>query len=70
MGIAVVGVVLAIVSILLPVPVVLPVIGASLGANAIMKEMQNEVKKKSIMITGANAVVLNGITIILFFISR
>jgi len=68
MGSAVIGVVLAVISLLLAVPVVLPVMGAALGANAIMKEMKNETRKKAVFIVGANAVILNGITIILFFV--
>ncbi len=70
MGSAVVGVVIAILSILFAVPVALPVIGATMGANAILKESQHESKKKAVLILGANAVVLNLITIILFFLAR
>ena len=70
MGGAVIGVVLAVISLLLAVPVVLPVMGAALGANAIITEMKNESKKKAVILVGANAIVLNGITIILFFVAR
>ena len=67
---AVIGVILAIISFVTTVPMLLPIVGLAMGANALLKEEKNTPKNKTILILAAIAIILNGTVIGLFFLAK
>lgn len=53
-------------SLLIPVPVVLPVVGLGLGANAVIKETRKPNKVKYLLWMSGIAIVVNGFVAVMF----
>jgi len=63
---AVISLVLGTLSLLGPVPIVLPIIGLALGANAIIKERKKDDRKRVVMVMGPIAIAVNGFVTLMF----
>jgi hypothetical protein len=62
--------VFGILSLVVPLPVLLPVIGLGLGANGFIKEGKKEEQNKTIKLLAIIGIVCCGISVILFFANR
>jgi hypothetical protein len=67
---AVLSLIFGTLSLLGTVPVVLPVIGLALGANAILKEREKTDKKKIVVIMATLAIAFNGFVTVMFVLGR
>lgn len=67
---AIIGVLLSTINFVIPMPLIAPVLGMALGANAIVKERRGEVRNKNQFRTGVAAVVIGAIVTGLALLSR
>jgi hypothetical protein len=63
---AVISLVLGVLSLIGVVPVVLPIIGVALGANALIREKKKGQKRKAVMIIAPIAIAANGFVAVMF----
>ncbi len=63
---AILALIFGVLSLLVPVPVVLPIIGLGLGANAAIKESRKPNKAKHLLWMSGIAIVANGFVAVMF----
>lgn len=63
---AIVSLILAVLSLVAVVPVVLPIIGLALGANAVIKEKRKDQRNKAILVIAPIAITANGFVTLMF----
>lgn len=64
----VISLILAVFSLVAAVPVVLPVVGLALGANAVIKEKRKDQKNKAILVIALIAIIVNGFVALMFIL--
>ena len=67
---AIIGLFLSLIGFFIPMPLIAPVLGMALGANAIVKERRGEVRNKHQFRTGVAAAVIGAIVTVLALLSR
>jgi len=65
---AIVSLILAVLSLVAVVPVVLPIIGLALGANAVIREKRKDQKNKAILVIAPIAIIANGFVTLMFIL--
>jgi len=63
---AIVSLILAVLSLVAVVPVVLPIIGLALGANAVIREKRKDQRNKAILVIAPIAIIANGFVTLMF----
>ena len=63
---AIVSLILAVLSLVAVVPVVLPIIGLALGANAVIREKRKDQRNKAILVIAPIAIITNGFVTLMF----
>jgi hypothetical protein len=66
MASAIVSLILAVLSLVAVVPVVLPIIGLALGANAVIREKRKNQRNKAILVIAPIAIIANGFVTLMF----
>ncbi|MCP4580970.1 MAG: hypothetical protein GY839_05090 [candidate division Zixibacteria bacterium] len=66
---AIISVVIGILSLIATIPVVVPVIGLGLGANALIRERKKEDKKQAVIGIAIVGLVFNGIVTLIFLVN-
>jgi hypothetical protein len=66
MASAIVSLILAVLSLVAVVPVVLPIIGLALGANAVIREKRKDQRNKAILVIAPIAIIANGFVTLMF----
>lgn len=66
---AIIALILGVMSLVSAVPVVFPVFGLALGANAILKEKKKAEKKKAVMVLAIISLVINGFIALIFVLN-
>ena len=66
---AILSVILGILSLITTIPIVVPVIGLALGANAVIKERKKEDKNKAVIGLAIVGLLFNGIVTFIFVIN-
>jgi hypothetical protein len=67
---AIVGILLGVVSIVVPMPLIAPIFGMALGANALIKERRGPVRNKNQVWAGIAAIAIGGIVLGLALVRR